>query len=97
MSLDITVTKEQAQVLCKACEILSHIHRGDFGDIAVIPHLEEELDRNSLREGLESLGPLATGMAHGRFYDLDSKHIHKEARTAHDLYLTIQSLIQISS
>jgi len=93
MSLEITVTDEEAQVLQKACEILSRIHCGDFGIIADIPHMmEEELDRDYLRNDFDSLSSFVTGMCHGKFYNLNSKKVAQEARIAHNLSVMIQSL-----
>jgi len=94
MPIDITITEDEARVVSWACRLLSRIHVGDLSDIADIPPLDDEGDRNSLRDHLESLEPLITGKERGKFYNINNGCVSPDARTARDISASVADVLK---
>jgi hypothetical protein len=84
---NLTITENQGQVLCKALELLSRIYMGQLGDIAfqVFAGMQDTDRYCKLRDGLEALETLATGLERNAFHGIYSDKISDVARIAWDL------------
>lgn len=86
----LTLTEAQARVLSSACELLSRIGMGQIEECAeYIP--EEQIrkpDRLELKQALENLTPLATGLSRGAYHSIAAAGWM--ARTAYDLHQVLR-------
>lgn len=88
---NLTITREQADVLSSACELLARVHMGQLGFVAESFLGKESAPFIALREALEEIEPLATEMHRNAYHSISSKEIPDEARVAWDIYQVIRN------
>lgn len=87
----LTLTEKQLQVIQSACELLFRIKMGQLSHVAEFFFHRPINDILALREGLDKLSTLATGLdSHSASHGISSPEISDDARIAADVHDVIR-------
>lgn len=88
MKYTLTISEEHAAVLARACDCYTRLLMGQLAYVA--DHAMKEMGRQidnivALRDGMEKLGPLITGMPLHASKGIFHPELHHDAKVAHDI------------
>lgn len=86
MNFIVNIPEQQISTFMHALQILVDVHCGNFQNIAGVPNLYDEGERDILSSSLEQLSPLVTGSLRGQCLSIDNAQVSSEGKIAHDWY-----------
>ena len=95
MNYRLTVTKKQAEIISRACELLTRVHLGQLNSVAweLMGIVKQSEDFISLREGLNKLEPLIHGYPNGGHPGIRSNKLCDTPRISWDIYQTVRQIL----